>query len=86
MVNAMLDTARREGFATVEGEYLPTAKNAGVSDLYARMGFAPMGDGRFRASVNDFRRRPCRIAQTPETQPGNPASQSVQYSKDKKES
>ena len=63
IVNAVMNTARREGFRTVEGEYLPTAKNAMVADLYERMGFSPIGDGRFRACADAFRPLPCFIAQ-----------------------
>jgi FkbH-like protein len=85
MVNAMFDTARREGFASVEGEYMPTEKNAGVSDLYARMGFAPVGDGRFRASVEGFCQRPCLIARAPKTRPDDPASQIARPSVEKEE-
>ena len=61
IANAIVEAARREGFSAVEGEYLPTAKNVIVADLYERLGFAPLGEGRFCMSVRDFRPLPCFI-------------------------
>jgi predicted enzyme involved in methoxymalonyl-ACP biosynthesis len=43
--NAFLAAAARETGATrLVGEYAPTAKNAPVKDLYARLGFAHVRD------------------------------------------
>ncbi len=48
LVNALLRRARERGARVVAGEYIPTAKNGVVSDLYARLGFAPNdSDGRW---------------------------------------
>jgi FkbH-like protein len=39
MAGEMVDVARARGLARVTGTYIPTAKNALVKDLYARLGF-----------------------------------------------
>lgn len=54
IVNKILETAARQGFRRVIGEYIPTAKNAMVKDLYEKMGFVPLGDNRFQADVATF--------------------------------
>jgi len=36
--------ARTQGFATLQGWYLPTRKNAPAADFYARHGFEPVGE------------------------------------------
>ena len=42
-VNQMVKAARQRGLGRLVGEYLPTAKNGMVKDLYQRMGFAERG-------------------------------------------
>ena len=54
IVNAMITTAQEHGCSKVVGEYLPTAKNAMVADIYARLGFTDMGNGHFEATVEGF--------------------------------
>lgn len=54
IINTIMSTAKDAGYRRVVGEYLPTAKNAMVADLYARMGFASLGDGRFEALTDTF--------------------------------
>jgi len=39
LMNRLHDLALRDGFKTIRGRYLPTAKNALVRDLYAELGF-----------------------------------------------
>lgn len=41
---AFLNAARARGYTHVEGEYIPTAKNTQVADLYASLGLARVGD------------------------------------------
>ena len=36
--------ARRAGASWLEGQYIPTAKNAPARDCYERHGFAPAGE------------------------------------------
>jgi predicted enzyme involved in methoxymalonyl-ACP biosynthesis len=40
MFNALLARARELGYVRILGEYIPTAKNTPVKDLYDRLGFA----------------------------------------------
>jgi FkbH-like protein len=42
-INQLCRIARDRGFTTIAGDYLPTAKNGIVRDLYARMGFTHIG-------------------------------------------
>jgi len=44
LFNALLDRARRQGCRSLLGEYLPTAKNALVAELYDRLGLARLAD------------------------------------------
>ncbi|MBP3588333.1 MAG: HAD family hydrolase [Clostridia bacterium] len=54
IINKMLSVAAEHGFDTVEGEYLKTAKNAMVANIYEKLGFSPMGDGRFVVHTANF--------------------------------
>lgn len=54
IMDEMIRTAGDNGFDTVVGEYLPTAKNKMVEDLYSRMGLQPAGDGKYVVRVNDY--------------------------------
>jgi predicted enzyme involved in methoxymalonyl-ACP biosynthesis len=39
VLNTILDYAKENGFLYIKGEYIPTAKNAMVKDLYPDFGF-----------------------------------------------
>lgn len=54
IINTVMETARREGFETVIGEYIQTPKNAMVRDIYERMGFERLDETHFRADVSRF--------------------------------
>lgn len=41
IINRLIEFATREGLERIAGEYLPTAKNAVVRDLFATLGFRP---------------------------------------------
>jgi FkbH-like protein len=56
MVNRTAARCRAAGYECVVGEYLPTAKNKMVKDLYAQMGFAPV-DGRWELDLAAFEER-----------------------------
>jgi FkbH-like protein len=50
----LVDWAKRRGLPTLEGEFIPTAKNAPAADFYARHGFVPVGSsGRWRLALAD---------------------------------
>lgn len=54
IINKILQIAGEQGFRLVTGEYLPTAKNAMVKDLYEHLGFTPVGNNRFQAEVSRY--------------------------------
>jgi FkbH-like protein len=56
MLNYMAKQAQQRGTRYLMGEYLPTAKNAIVGDLYGRMGFEPC-DGRWELDLQLFKAR-----------------------------
>ena len=47
IINTMVETAVRNGCKTLIGEYLPTAKNAMVKDIYPQHGFAETEEYRY---------------------------------------
>ena len=63
IVNKMIEAAANAGFATVEGEYLKTAKNAMVANIYEKMGFTTLGDGRFVADTAAFQKNKTHIVE-----------------------
>jgi FkbH-like protein len=54
--------ARTHGARALIGEYVPTAKNALVADLYPRHGFTEIAPGRFRAEPTEVASAPMHIA------------------------
>ena len=52
-VNQMVKRARDAQIDRLVGEYLPTAKNKMVKDLYARMGFSG-SDGKWELDTTQF--------------------------------
>ena len=54
IINKILQTAAAHGFQKVAGEYIPTAKNAMVQDLYEKLGFARVAENRFEANTATF--------------------------------
>jgi FkbH-like protein len=54
IVNQMAEHARRRGIERLVGEYLPTAKNSMVKDIYSHMGFAAR-DGHWELDLPQFR-------------------------------
>ena len=54
IINTIIRTAAEHGFQKVTGEYLPTAKNAMVADIYERLGFTRLSDNLFTADTGNF--------------------------------
>ncbi|MCT2563156.1 HAD-IIIC family phosphatase [Chryseobacterium herbae] len=52
-LNTIVETARKNGYQYVVGEYLPTAKNQMVKDHYERLGFSAKED-QWILNVNDY--------------------------------
>lgn len=54
VINTIIDTAEKSGYKRVIGEYIPTAKNGMVADVYEKHGFKATGDGRYVADTQKF--------------------------------
>lgn len=54
IVNKMIDIAKKNGYKTVQGEYIKTPKNAMVEKIYSKLGFKDNGDNSYTADVNAF--------------------------------
>lgn len=54
IVNKMIDIAKKNGYKTVQGEYIKTPKNAMVEKIYSKLGFHDNGDNSYTADVNAF--------------------------------
>lgn len=54
IINKILDTAKKNGYKTVQGEYIKTPKNAMVEKIYSKLGFHDNGDNSYTADVNAF--------------------------------
>ncbi|WP_223608953.1 HAD family hydrolase [Chryseobacterium sp. OSA05B] len=52
-LNTIVETARKNGYQYVVGEYLPTVKNQMVKDHYERLGFSAK-EGQWILNVNDY--------------------------------
>ena len=57
IINSMVSAVKEAGIGMIRAEYIPTAKNAMVRDIYGRMGFEDLGDGKYRCDVNSFAMR-----------------------------
>lgn len=55
IVNTIIDTARKNGYKTVQGEYIKTPKNTMVEKIYEKLGFKDNGSNIYTADVNTFR-------------------------------
>ena len=55
IINHMARTAAEGGFRTIFSEYLPTAKNRMVKDVYEAMGFSKTGEHAYRLDVPAFK-------------------------------
>lgn len=57
IVNKFVKVAAQKGFKTIIGEYIPTAKNAMVKDIYSSMGFAEVGKELYRLDVGQYQEK-----------------------------
>jgi len=55
MLALALDEARRRGWGSLTGEFIPTPKNNLAAGIYSQFGFAADGEGRYRLDVSDAR-------------------------------
>jgi FkbH-like protein len=57
ILNTLVQHASRLGTTEIIGEYIPTAKNAMVSDLFPRLGFAPDAESATRGGATRWKLR-----------------------------
>ena len=55
IINKVIETAKENGFEKVIGEYIKTPKNSMVENIYSKLGFIDLGNGKFEADVNKFK-------------------------------
>ena len=60
-LNTVVEKAREQGYRRIVGEYLPTLKNGMVKDHYDRLGFKPLGEGRYELDVYAYHNKTCYI-------------------------
>jgi FkbH-like protein len=63
LMNLLMADARDAGVETIIGEYIPTSRNALVSDFYRRMGFEPIPAEREMDSGTRYAARPATHSQ-----------------------
>ena len=61
IINEAVAAAVEQGFDEIQAEYIPTAKNALVKDIYERLGFVRTGENTFCAKVEGFKANPTLI-------------------------
>ncbi len=55
IINTLVKTCRQEGIKKLKGEYIATAKNKMVSDIYAKFGFEDLGGGKYELDTEKFK-------------------------------
>lgn len=61
IINKIVETAKENGFEKVIGEYIPTAKNAMVKEIYGKMGFKKISENHFEVCSATFSPNKCFI-------------------------
>ena len=54
IVNKMIQSAKEHGYKKVSAEYIPTAKNSMVANIYKTMGFNEAGENKYFVNVEDY--------------------------------
>lgn len=55
VINRTVDFARADGIGLLEAEYIPTAKNAMVKDIYSEMGFNKTSENRYSLNLAEYK-------------------------------
>ncbi len=55
ILNTIVNTAKKNGYKRVIGEYIKTPKNAMVEHIYEQYGFSPIGSNRYIAEVDSYK-------------------------------
>ncbi len=61
IINTIIEEAKKAGIVRLTGEYIPTAKNKMVADIYEKMGFTAIDGGRYIVKVSDYTPKPVHI-------------------------
>ena len=61
IVNNIVRAACEAGYETIEGEYIPTAKNAMVKDIYKQFGFEEYQENLYRLRISEYVQRDTQI-------------------------
>ncbi len=71
-MNIAVETARAAGMSALTGDYVPTAKNGVIVDLYSRLGFQPLtqpaqgtGPTRWHLALHQYRSHRTHITRSP---------------------
>lgn len=54
IINKMVGVAQKHGYTKITGEYIPTAKNAMVANIYEKLGFTPLDHHLFTVDTSRF--------------------------------
>lgn len=54
IVNKMIETAKSNGYGKVSAEYIPTAKNKMVKDIYRSFGFTETSENKYEINVDEY--------------------------------
>lgn len=54
VVNKLIEEAKKNGFIRIQAEYIPTAKNKMVSDIYKTMGFEEVEENQYVIEVCNY--------------------------------
>jgi FkbH-like protein len=65
-MNIATETARQLGYRALRGDYVPTAKNGVIKDLYSDLGFASADAQRWRLALDRYQARVTQIARRPQ--------------------
>ena len=66
VLNQLVRIAKSHGFKKISAEYIPTAKNRMVQDLYRDMGFTKTSDNHYEVLVDGYQEKPTWIKEEPE--------------------
>ena len=55
IINTMVNKCLEEGITNITGEYIRTPKNNMVSEIYSRLGFNSLENGKFELKANEFK-------------------------------
>lgn len=63
IINKLVETAGINGFDEILAEYIPTAKNSMVKDIYSVMGFSEKEENHYQLDVKAYQKKQCYIAE-----------------------